>query len=61
MGKGASSYQYPTACKYTLNSIVWREYEKLIPIHFLKSGCLSSVRFSSYGKLHHMGNALVFP
>ena len=54
-------HQFPIAWENAAKSIELGEPGKLVPIFSPKYGYFSSVRFPSYGILHHMGNALLFP
>ena len=54
-------HQFPIAWKNAVTSIELGEPRKLVPIFSLTYGYFSSVRFTFYVIIYHMGNAWFFP
>ena len=54
-------HRFPIAWETAAKSMELRKPGKLVPTFSPKYGYFSSIRFASYGKLYHMGNAWLFP
>ena len=52
---------FPTVRENSTKPMVWGKSKKSITILFPWHGCFFPIRFTSYGILHHMGNAWVSP
>ena len=55
------SHQFPIALENAKKPITWGKPGKLVIKLFPQYGYFFPILFSSYGMLHHMGNAWVFP